>query len=596
MKLQEHYERLFKIAFSKRINVTKEMTIKELAAIFGCTERHTKFLIRKMQEQKWIQWKPQSGRGKRSCLTCLKNAEMLLLEQVQIDFQEGKVNEGLQKLSEANPMVRIEWEHVMRPFLGSQVVTENDVNVDILRYPFYQAIRNLDPAYHLSRHEGHMIDHIFDTLVKKDEMKGEVVPHLAHFWEERDRKIWTFYLRKGIFFHHGREMEAQDIVNTFKRLLTIGEPYVNVFFRDMIQSVQAIDPLRVQFILSEKNELFLEQLTMLRTAIIPLEWVDDRRNFAKKPIGTGPFRLKEHHERMMALEANHDYFQGRPFLDRIEIITLKELCPKRDDTSYIYWSGNEENEQWKRLQKPEMGASYLSFNFNKKGPHNHYLFRKALLYVHDLQAMCHELGNESYCPASGFISNPKGEHGKNVIDMKQAKQALSASPYKGEPFILACTEIRKDANFAREIIWLQKQWKKIGIDVKIKVVPVEELVKPDVLSEIDAVVSGMLITNAPLSSLVHILQGQTFFIDNMVGPQWRQRIKSLVKAIKKEKSPVKQWQYVVEIEKALKNDLRLLFLYHRIYQVSVQCESPLQGVELSSFGRVDYKKLWFQHR
>ena len=596
MKLQEHYDRLFKIVFSKQTNVVKEITIKELAAFFGCTERHTKFLIRQMQEQKWIQWKPQRGRGKRSCLTCLKNAEMLLLEQVQIDFQEGKVDQGLQKLSEANPMARMEWERFMRPFLGSQVVTENNVNVDILRYPFYQTIRNLDPAYHLSRHEGHMIDQIFDTLVKKDETKGTVVPHLAHYWEERDGKVWTFYLRKGIFFHHGREMEAQDIVNTFKRLLTIGEPYVNVFFKDMIQSVQAIDPLTIQFILSEENQLFLEQLTMLRTAIIPLEWVNGRKDFTKKPIGTGPFRLKEHHERMMALEVNHAYFQGRPFLDRIEIITLKELCPKRDDTSYIYWSRNEENDQWKRLQKPEMGASYLSFNFNKKGPHHAYLFRKALLYVHDLQAMCHELGNESYCPASSFIPNPKRKYEKNVINMQQAKQALLASSYEGEPFILACTEIRKNANFSREIKWLQKQWKKIGIDVKIKVVPVEELVKPDVLSEIDAVVSGMLITNASLSSLVHILQGQSFFIDNMVGPQWRKKIKSLIVAIKKEKNPAKQWQYIDEIEKELKNELRLLFLYHRIYQVSVQCESPLQGVELSSFGRVDYKKLWFQHR
>ncbi|MFU2104480.1 ABC transporter substrate-binding protein [Paenibacillus larvae] len=63
------------------------------------------------------------------------------------------------------------------------------------------------------------MQHLFNTLVRYNEKSRKLEPELAHHWEsDGQQKIWTFYLRKGIYFHHGREMTAGDIKYTFDRL------------------------------------------------------------------------------------------------------------------------------------------------------------------------------------------------------------------------------------------------------------------------------------------------------------------------------------------------------------------------------------------
>src|SRR5216684_3559594 len=48
---------------------------------------------------------------------------------------------------------------------------------------------------------------------------GRVKPDLAERWTvSDDQKTWTFYLRKGVKFHHGREMDAQDVITTVQRI------------------------------------------------------------------------------------------------------------------------------------------------------------------------------------------------------------------------------------------------------------------------------------------------------------------------------------------------------------------------------------------
>src|SRR5688572_17520141 len=40
---------------------------------------------------------------------------------------------------------------------------------------------------------------------------------LAERWESSDDlKTWTFHLRKGVKFHHGKELGAEDVIATFK--------------------------------------------------------------------------------------------------------------------------------------------------------------------------------------------------------------------------------------------------------------------------------------------------------------------------------------------------------------------------------------------
>src|SRR2546425_4557516 len=77
----------------------------------------------------------------------------------------------------------------------------------------------LDPAFFTDIYATSVAEQVFDGLVQFD-ANLNVVPCIAKSWEaSRDGLVWTFHLRQGVKFHHGREVIAKDFVDTFTRLL-----------------------------------------------------------------------------------------------------------------------------------------------------------------------------------------------------------------------------------------------------------------------------------------------------------------------------------------------------------------------------------------
>ena len=77
----------------------------------------------------------------------------------------------------------------------------------------------LDPALLTDIFGGAVVRQIFDGLVQFDAYL-KPLPALAEFWDvSRDGRTWSFDLRRGVTFHHGRELTAHDVVYSFTRLL-----------------------------------------------------------------------------------------------------------------------------------------------------------------------------------------------------------------------------------------------------------------------------------------------------------------------------------------------------------------------------------------
>src|SRR5215831_16357370 len=77
----------------------------------------------------------------------------------------------------------------------------------------------LDPALVTDIYGGAVVRQLFDGLVQFD-AHLKPIPALAEFWEASpDGRVWTFTLRRGVTFHHGREVTAHDVVYSFTRLL-----------------------------------------------------------------------------------------------------------------------------------------------------------------------------------------------------------------------------------------------------------------------------------------------------------------------------------------------------------------------------------------
>src|SRR5262245_8649156 len=72
----------------------------------------------------------------------------------------------------------------------------------------WQEPLTLDPAFYTDVYSSSVALQIFDGLVQL-EANLNVVPCIAKSWEaSRDGLVWTFYLRQGVTFHHGREVHA----------------------------------------------------------------------------------------------------------------------------------------------------------------------------------------------------------------------------------------------------------------------------------------------------------------------------------------------------------------------------------------------------
>ncbi|MCK5081701.1 MAG: hypothetical protein KAR31_02240, partial [Candidatus Omnitrophica bacterium] len=158
----------------------------------------------------------------------------------------------------------------------------------------------------------------------------EILPDLAERWEvSGDGLVYTFYLRKGVKFHDGVELTAEDVIFTYKQFMDPANdsPYRSHF--EFIKNMGLIDQYTVRIVLSKPFEPFLAKLA--EREILPkyiLNGKDLRHDpFNYHPIGTGPFKLKSWDKKTnrIELEANPDYFEGRPFLDRIVVKSYSDV-------------------------------------------------------------------------------------------------------------------------------------------------------------------------------------------------------------------------------------------------------------------------------
>jgi len=156
---------------------------------------------------------------------------------------------------------------------------------------------------------------IYDNLTRIDE-RLQAQPQLATHWVSADQaQTWTFNLREGVRFHHGRELAARDVVFTFERILDpkTGSPVRKTL---PIEKVEAINARTVRFRLNGPFADFPVLLGGHYGRILPSDRVAHIKN---EPSGTGPFRLVDFlpGERTRMTRFKEYWDPGRPYLDEI---------------------------------------------------------------------------------------------------------------------------------------------------------------------------------------------------------------------------------------------------------------------------------------
>ncbi len=165
---------------------------------------------------------------------------------------------------------------------------------------------------------------IFNALVRVN-AQGEIIPDLAESWDvSEDGLIYVFHLKRGVHFHDGVELTAEDVKFTYE---AIEDPRNESQRKDrtsnaLVGQWQVIDQYTVKFSLKAANKFVLYKLAFV---IAPMHLLTGQKMseaaFNWAPVGSGPFRFKawDHKTQEIVLEANPYYFEGRPFLDRIVV-------------------------------------------------------------------------------------------------------------------------------------------------------------------------------------------------------------------------------------------------------------------------------------
>ncbi|MGH0053949.1 MAG: ABC transporter substrate-binding protein, partial [Sphaerochaetaceae bacterium] len=179
---------------------------------------------------------------------------------------------------------------------------------------------------------------IEETLVLTDYYDdNKQKPGLAESWEMIDDTTIIFNLRKGVKFHNGQEMTAEDVAFTFseERFLgpdAPGRATAGAFLGNL-QSVTALDRYTVEIKVKKPDAILITRFANLPSQIISKKAYLDAGSwdaFSRLPVGTGPYKVTEFTDSVRVVLERFDEYWGpaKAAVDRIEFRYVPELSTR----------------------------------------------------------------------------------------------------------------------------------------------------------------------------------------------------------------------------------------------------------------------------
>lgn len=358
----------------------------------------------------------------------------------------------------------------------------------------------IDPAIGSDNSSSKAITNLYDTLVYPTP-EGDIIPHLAKSWEiSEDGLVYTFTLNKGVKFHDGSELKAEDVKFSFERLMAIGQGYAYIF-KGRVKDVSVVDDYTVRFELNETFGPFLS--TLIRFYVVDKDQVmanleegefGDYGDYGKEWLntndaGTGAYTVEEFavgtHLVMKKFpgyfgemrEHAPDYFK---MIGTTDAITVKTLMKNRELEISDQWQTKEGFDSLQKIEGVEMaswpdgGEFYLMMN-TKKPPLDDVHVRRAIAYTFDYDVVTSHIftGTKQSCgPVSHAIPGWK-EVFQFEKDLDKARAELEQSQYYGQfdqyPIEFAWTAEVPDQE--KVALMLMSNGRQVGLDIEIQKTP-----------------------------------------------------------------------------------------------------------------------------
>ncbi len=209
--------------------------------------------------------------------------------------------------------------------------------------------RGLEPAENSGNVDVRVTYSIFDTLLRRDFSvpgggNASLKPALAESWRRLTPNVLEVRLRRGVKFHNGEELTADDVVFTFSPERLTGKnatiPDGRRYFGHL-ESVQKIDPYTVRFVTAKPDIILEQRLATYKAWIVSRKhWMQYKTDDPKwmqralrevrwNPVGTGPLKFRDWKKDQFAAFTAHDgHFAGKPGFKSVTFREVPEIATR----------------------------------------------------------------------------------------------------------------------------------------------------------------------------------------------------------------------------------------------------------------------------
>uniref|UniRef100_UPI003FEDEA80 ABC transporter substrate-binding protein n=1 Tax=Fusobacterium mortiferum TaxID=850 RepID=UPI003FEDEA80 len=356
----------------------------------------------------------------------------------------------------------------------AQELKKNKISIAMKADP-----KTLDPQKSIDTMSNKSITLIYDTLLDLDENLN-LKPNLAESWERLDDCNVVFHLKKGVKFHNGEELKAEDVKFTLERAAS--SPQTLYLFKP-ITKVTVIDDYTVQVTTDKPFGALLNNLAAVQGGIVSkkavLKYGDD---YVNHPVGTGQYKLKEWLPgNRIVFEGFKDVYQGAPNFEELTYLTIPEVSNRMialetgevDVAFDIGIMDKETIENSNNLELVEVESPALLYlGFDQTNPiYQNKKLREAIAYAIDNQTFVDVVFRGSAVAGDSPLPKASPAYNRNVKkynqDIEKAKKLLAEAGYpNGLDIELWCMD---DGSRVDMCVIIQDQLKKIGINVEIKI-------------------------------------------------------------------------------------------------------------------------------
>lgn len=363
-----------------------------------------------------------------------------------------------------------------------------------------------DPGVGSNAIEAAVHFNLYDALVFA-EIDGTIVPHVAEEWTVSDDGLtYTFTIRKGIKFHDGSELDAEDVAFSMNRMLAIGEGFAYLY-TPYVKEAVVTGENTVEFRMKQTFGPFIASLVRMSVVNKDLvmdnlgdgtygEFGDYGKNYLlTHDAGSGPYKMIEMQmEEYMLAERFPDYwldFSANP-PEQFKVMavndpaTIRTLMSRHELEITDEWQAVENLQAMAAVDGITVPTMYTGAIINlemntRKAPTDDIHFRKALAYLFDYNTATSSIYPDTK-QAVGPVSASYAGHDDSLFqysfDIEKAKEELAQSKYADSldqyPITISWSADVPDEE--KLCLLLQAACAEVGIEVKISKEPFSTLI------------------------------------------------------------------------------------------------------------------------